>query len=250
MAIPGKEIYRSHDEYGPVQVYDDGNKRYLAFGNEDQQSCSLKAEPYRLQHDYTQAMLLSLLFVDPKEVIILGLGGGSMVSALLHHIDDLNIRAVELRPAVADIAYQYFQLPRDPRLEIVIDDACDYVAGSQIQKADIIFGDLYDSEGLHTGQLQSTFICDCNRILSDKGWLVLNCWQDHRGESRALQALKTLFSDVRVCNTPEGNWIILAGKQRSPHSDKQLNQRARELSGKLGFSLTSLLNRLSKPNKR
>ena len=60
----GKELYRYYDEYGPLQVFDDGNKRYLSFGDGDEQSCQLKSDPLQLQHDYSRAMLLVLLFVS------------------------------------------------------------------------------------------------------------------------------------------------------------------------------------------
>ncbi len=60
MSLPGKEISRSYDDYGPVIVMDDGNKRYMAFSENDEQSCLLKSEPYLLQHDYCRAMMLVL----------------------------------------------------------------------------------------------------------------------------------------------------------------------------------------------
>ena len=56
MPVPGKEIFRSHDQYGQVQVYDNGNKRYLAFGSSDEQSCQLKTDPAQLQYEYSRAM--------------------------------------------------------------------------------------------------------------------------------------------------------------------------------------------------
>ena len=48
MSITGKEIKSIIDEYGLIQVFDDGNKRYLAFGFNDEQGCILKSQPQNL----------------------------------------------------------------------------------------------------------------------------------------------------------------------------------------------------------
>ena len=41
----GREIHRRYDEFGPLLVFDDGNKRFLSFGTADEQSCQLKKNP-------------------------------------------------------------------------------------------------------------------------------------------------------------------------------------------------------------
>ena len=61
MKSSAQEIHRSYDELGPIQVMDDGHKRYLAFGTDDEQSCQLIHQPHLLQHEYTRAILLALL---------------------------------------------------------------------------------------------------------------------------------------------------------------------------------------------
>lgn len=71
-----KLSYQAQDEYGTVTVYDDGDCYILSFAAHDEQSRCLKAAPHILQYDYTQAMLLVLLFCRPKRVLLLGLGGG------------------------------------------------------------------------------------------------------------------------------------------------------------------------------
>src|SRR2546430_1254668 len=132
----GKEIYRTYDEYGPLQVFDDGPKRYLSFGDGGEQSCVLKAEPFLLQHDYTRAMLLPLLFSRPGDAILMGLGGGALPACLHHNLSDAQLRVVELRHAVIKLAYRYFQLPRDERLQVINCDAGEFVDAETTQKTD------------------------------------------------------------------------------------------------------------------
>lgn len=243
MSLPGKEIHRGYDEFGVIRVLDDGNKRYLSFGDVDEQSCWLKSEPFIPQHEYVRAMMLVLLFCEPKRCISLGLGAGSLNSCLHASFPSLKQEVVELRSGVIDAAYKYFQLPRSKRLVLHHMDAKDFLQSVESKKADIIFSDIYGADGLDEQQLQPDFIDECYYRLKPEGWLVLNCWRDHRG-TEALQLLKTMFVDVRSCQTQSGNWVILAGRHKNTVSLKQLKIQARDLVKQLGFSLSTPLSKL------
>ena len=240
----GKEIYRHHDEYGPLVVWDDGNKRYLGFGEDDEQSCQLKSDPFLLQHDYTRAMLLVLLFIKPDKVTLLGLGGGTLVTTLHQYLPELVVTAVELRFHVIKIAQRFFQLPRTQRITVLTEDAGDFLRREQCDKPDVILADIYDGDGVDSQQTESWFVEGCYQQLSDNGWLVMNCWRQHRGEQSLIHTLSTLFADVRACATAEGNWVILAGKRKSTKNSAQLKTDAKQWSKVLGFSLLPALARL------
>ncbi len=242
----GKEIYRHHDEYGFLQVFDDGNRRYLAFGENDEQSCQLKSAPFQLQHDYSQAMLLVLLFRQPSNMILFGLGGGTLATTLHQYLPGLTLRVVELRPQVVEVAYRFFQFPRSKRVEVSIEDASEFLEAGCANKADLLFSDMFGEEGLDLQQTQPWFIKRCCDFLKEDGWLVLNCWQEHRGDQELLAALKDCFDDVRACTTVEGNWVILAGKKANHSSAAQLKSLAKKWSKVLGYSLSSSLGRLQK----
>lgn len=244
MSLPGKEIFRTYDDLGPIQVFDDGNKRYLGFGSGDEQSCLMKTAPQLLLHEYARSMMLVLLFHNPKNVTFLGLGGGSLVSCVYHHFPSSVLKVVELRQKVVDTAYRFFQLPRDERLDVSVMDAGRYLKKVKRGSSDLIFCDLYGPDGLDEQQLEPVFIERCYDLLSDDGWLVLNCWQNHRGEAEGLRSLMDWFPETKVCSVPGGNWTILAGKQSKELSNKKLEEKAKALSETLGFSLSSSLKRL------
>lgn len=250
MAIPGKEIHRSYDSFGPVQVMDDGNKRYLAFGSDDEQSCQLKLQPTQLQYEYTRAMLLALLLVDqPQKVLTLGLGGGSLAGCIHSHWPQIQVTAVEIRRSVIDIAHRYFQLPLCERLNVIEADAADFLREQEMNPQagggfDLVFSDIYGADGVDDLQLQERYLDQCFECLSDGGWLVLNCWREHRGEADFIEVLKERFADVRMCLTQSGNWILLCGRRQAKLSDKQLRQQARELGSELGFSLMTPLSKV------
>ncbi|WP_221793072.1 spermidine synthase [Oceanobacter mangrovi] len=241
------EIHRRIDELGLIQVFDDGNKRYLSFGTADEQSCMLKQDPLQLQHDYSRAMLASLLmFADqsPAHITMLGLGGGSLPRVMHHLLPEAEIAIVELRKAVADIARQFFYLPRNGRLQIHIEEAGEWLDQAEAGQCQWLMSDLFLADGLDQQQLQQQFIERCYRHLAPGGWLVLNFWREHRDEPLWLWQLKQRFPEVLHATTKDGNWILWAQKPLLEDaaeplllSEKTLRQQAKELSTAAKFNL-------------
>lgn len=237
-------LIQVEDEYGPILIYDDGECRQLAFAEQDSQSRMLKASPHILQYEYTQAMLLVLLFCQPKRVLLLGLGGGSLLTTLHHLIPGIQLTAIELRQQVIDLANQYFRLPRGKRISVQCDDAARYLSSSTDRKVDIIFTDLYHASAADPSQLQAEFIQHCAQRLKNDGWLVINGWNEHRENSVFLQALRTEFSDIRTVLTGSKNWVLLAGKVADTQNANQLKEQACQWSNQLGYPLARHLARL------
>ena len=233
------------DEWGTVTVKDDGIYRVLAFGSGDEQSRLLKHQPHWLQHEYAQAMFLVLLFKTPARVLLLGLGGGCLATALHHQLKGVHITAVELRPIVIELATQYFHLPYGKRMQIIQGEASDWLLTGIARKVDIIFTDLYQLQGADQAQFQSEFIANCVKQLKPEGWLVINAWTEHQSSTTLLDKLKQHFTDIRTLNTASHNWIIIAGRVPNTDTHQVLKQRALELSKALGFSLNAHLNRLT-----
>jgi spermidine synthase len=244
MPVPGKEIYRTYDEYGPIQVFDDGTKRYLSFGEGDEQSCILKAEPFLLQHDYTRAMLLPLLYGTPRDIILAGLGGGALVNCLHHHLPELQLRVIELRHSIVKIAYRYFDLPRSERLVLIEQDISEFLDEADIAKTDIFFSDIYGAEGMDPQFFQPWYIEACARLLNDDGWLVLNCWEEQRGDHDTLEAIADNFAEVYTCTVPSGNWIIMASKRAGAMTENVLKEQAKLQSKQFGYAVSENLYRL------
>lgn len=244
MPPSGKEIYRTQDELGLIQVFDDGDARYLSFGEDDEQSCVLKAHPFIPQYDYIQAMLLPLLYRRPRDVILLGLGGGALASFLFRHYPQTTLRAVELRQAVIDIAHQFFNVPYDQRLQIFAMEAGDFIRDPALTKTDLILCDLYDGDGMDERYFQPWFIERAAELLNDNGWLVINCWEEHREDFDTLGAITQYFAEVYTCTVDTGNWVVMASRARNHLDPKKLLSQADAQSKKFGFPMRDNLNRL------
>jgi spermidine synthase len=194
----GKVLYRTEDDVGSIIVTQRGNKRLLNFGSRLEQSSVLMGKPWYLIHEYTQIMLLGLLFVDARHMTLLGLGGGGLAHCLSHFFPQSGIRVVELRQAVIDIAYEWFDLPRLENMLVVNDDALHYLSNLEPGTTDIIFSDLYEAEGMAACQAQQEFIIACYHALSEAGCLVINFHHKPHPGSLQMNTIEHFFSDIIV----------------------------------------------------
>jgi spermidine synthase len=257
--LPGKEIACLYDNQGPVRVFDDGNKRYLSFGAGDEQSCMVKTNPGFLQYDYNRAMILVMLLCQPTNIVVLGLGGGTLPNCLLRNFPEVLITVVELREVVINIASKYFALPNDERLNVINDNALDYLQKHGLQKHgllqrelqqhealtyDVLFSDLFIAEGLEARQLTENFIENAKRALTADGYLVINALEEYRTEKVLNTLLGQHFKTVYENITDDGNWVIIATNGSDKVKPKSLYGSAKQLSEMLGFSLMGHLKRL------
>ncbi|WP_394229585.1 spermidine synthase [Shewanella colwelliana] len=236
-------LHRADDEIGPLIVLENKEIRMLSFGDNDEQSKLLKATPHIPQHTYLQAMLLVLLFIKPKRVIILGLGGGGLIHALRQFDTGIKVTAVELRASVIEIAKRFFQLPIGKKLSLVHQDAAHFLEEKDHKKADVIFADIYGADGVDESQLSDSFISNASMMLKSDGYLVLNCWKEHSQNRELLSLLQAHFAEVRACLTGGGNWVVIAGKVTRDISASALKTNAQQLSQKLDFQLGRSLTR-------
>jgi spermidine synthase len=207
------EIFRTSDEHGNIIIYELNKFRMMTFDSSSEQSKIRIGDPMFLDHEYIQAMLLPLLHINPKHVTLLGLGGGSLASCLYYVYFDVKLVAVEWRKAVIDIAYDYFYLPRDERLEVNHNEAGSWMEYSEDQSTDLILSDLFHALGVNEIQLENNFFENCHRTLRDTGWLVLNYHVKPKAESSALNHLCQLFPAIFTLQVNSGNWVLLASKQ-------------------------------------
>lgn len=245
--MQGIRITERHDPFGPIQVYDDGLFRVLRFGDGGEQSRIDLQHPHIPVYQYTQSMLMALLFQPtPQQATVLGLGGGMLVHALHHYDSSLAIDVAELRATVAEIAQSHFMLPQTGQLTIHIADAHQFLADSNTPTS-LIFADIYSDEGMADDQLSESFIGHCHRLLDANGILVLNLWDEGRCiHPLAQQRILEQFGDHSLClPVPGGNLISFSFKGGCPDiQPRRLQATASRLAKKLHFPARKLLNAL------
>ena len=228
-SLMGKELYRIEDELGKMVVTQRGNRRILSFDSMLEQSSVLMDKPYYLMHEYSQVMLLGLLFAEARHITLLGLGGGGLAHCVNHFFPGIIVQVVELRQTVIDIAYQWFDLPRDSCLKVKHAEAAYYVSGAQSASTDIIFSDLYEANGMAECQNNLRFIENCFTILTNKGCLVLNFHELPNCQSALLKLIIKLFPLVFIHKVSTGNNILFCTKNSQTMSEEELINKAESL---------------------
>jgi spermidine synthase len=193
------------------------------------------AEPDRIAAPYMAAMMRFVLFEPaPHDVLMLGLGCGLQASFIHRHLPRTRVTAVEIDPAMRDIAHRHFGLPpEDERLAVVIGSAHAYVA-ERTACCDVILSDAYDqSHTLAAGG--GAFYRDCRRALRPCGILALNlAWIEIAPH---LRALRQLFEMIVALPINPVQSVVLAFC-RTPRLDgKTLQRRARAMEERLRLEL-------------
>ena len=189
-------IYRSSPPPG-ITVADDGYRRSLYLDGDSMQSCMLLNDPAGLVMEYSQAMMCALLFQrTPARVLLVGLGGGSLVKFLLRTCPGAEIEVAEINPEIVEVAQHFFQLPEDSRLRITLAPGEDVViqrlaTGSRY---DLLLLDAFDDHGPARALLDEQVLRGCRRLLGPRGVFAMNLWNRPRDNFPALHAaLNTVF---------------------------------------------------------
>lgn len=252
----GTVIHRSQDSRGIIEVVDDGVTRSLHFGNAVRQSATDSSRPEYLVLTYTRAMMSSLLFKpSPCNVLLIGLGGGSLAKFLLHHFPHCTIDAVEHRELVAKLAHGYFLLPEDQRLRIHIADGAEFVQHKASVSSgcyDLILVDAYDNAGMDNNMGEKLFLHACYALLTTDGLLAINLWgRDQPRYDQTRRTLQQCFSAKPLLLPAEGTTNVIAmALRRANHKSslKTAEARAKILEYQTGLELVRFSRTLRKQN--
>lgn len=167
---------RRADDDG-LEVTEERGTRLLHLGSRAIQSAMRVSRPWDLELAYTRAMMGCLMFnPTPQEVLMIGLGGGSLAKFIRKHLPPTRVTAVEIDPRVIAAARTHFELPPDDEtLKVVEADGALYVR-QHSGSADVILLDGFDAGNQVEALATQTFYAACRRVLRPGGVLVVNLW--------------------------------------------------------------------------
>jgi spermidine synthase len=232
------------DGWGKPRVDEAGGVCSLTFGGGVVQSSMRLAEPYELDLGYTRAMMGFLLFcAEPRHILIVGLGGGSLSKYCYRHLPEARLTSLEINPDVIALRERFRVPPDDERFGVVQADAAAYLAPGNVE-ADVILLDGYDAEGLPDRLCTESFYAECWRALSEQGVLVVNLWGIDRHREAYLRRLRRVFGGRvwwgQSCDS--GNLIAFALKSEHYYPQwSRLLSRARQLDQQLGLDFAALV---------
>jgi len=107
-------------------------------------------------------------------ILLLGVAGGSVVKTLVNEIEYKGkITGVEIDPEIIQIANQYFNLHQIEQLNVVIDDAFEFVLKTK-EKYDLIIIDIFEDTNMPNFLFEKFFTDRICAILKENGFVLFN----------------------------------------------------------------------------
>ncbi|PJD93562.1 MAG: hypothetical protein CK424_01815 [Legionella sp.] len=220
--VIGTCIYKSSE----LSVYQNPLYRWLMFQDQTHfQTLLHRHHPHKPVLQYLHPFTIALR-LQPGPTCLLGLGGGAIAHLAAPHLAAYSMVAIEASREVITLASRYFMTNTIKNLNILHQDAYDYVSQSTNLYQHILI-DIYTSEGFPASCAAIDFFEHCQRLLTFKGILALNLVNIHQ-EFAILQHIRDVFKHATVCIPVPGsaNMIVLACSsqthlmsliQQSPH---------------------------------
>jgi spermidine synthase len=251
--MPKWRLRKPAEDAKTVYVSEKFGVRSLHIGSDTVQSAMRLARPNDLELSYTRSMMACLLFqAAPQNVLMIGLGGGSVAKYVYHQFPEARIRVLELDPQVLAIARQCFLVPADDaRFQVIVGDGAEYMERRDA-RADLIMVDGYDAES-HVEELATReFYGHCRARLAPGGMLVVNLWGGDRQFNEVLKRIEDAFPDGSLCLPARKPGNVIAFGFRDPPGAlvwADLESRAVELEQRHGMEFPLFVTGLRTMNR-
>lgn len=240
------------ESYPKPFVIDDGKSRFLYFNVRLMQSEMSLKTPNDLMLRYTQKMMAFLLFHPrPKRIVLIGLGGGSLVKFCHHRLPGTQMTAVELNPEVISWRDTFLLPPDGPRLQILEADGADYLEHTE-KGIDALLVDAFDKTGFAPSLANREFFENAFAKLAGNGVLVINLAGEKDSYAGLIGEAMHVFDDqVIVISVPDdGNHVLYAFKER--HFEPRwrwLHSFAKELRANHGLDFPAFAQKMERSTK-
>ena len=195
-------------------------ERRMHFTNDATQSAMLLADPDALIAQYMRKMMAFLLFCpNPKHVVMIGLGGGSLPKFCYRHLTRSRITVVEINEVVIAMRDEFCVPKDDERFRVVHDDGARFIQRLD-ETMDVLLVDAFDADGIALSLAKSDFYFSASRQLSEDGVLVMNLWGPCERFVDNLAQVRAAFGDtlLLVPVSGEANVLLFAFKKAIPRS--------------------------------
>ena len=198
--------------------------------------------PLHLVSEYTQAMMLGLVWQNqPKKVYIAGFGGGRIPLVMHHYLPETIIECADVDAIAISAATQCFGVQFDDRLTVAIQDGRKYIEQQNpdikydIIMIDVFFGNGYSSHRLATKEFYEL----CKKHLSSAGVVLVNLLQRDEFYAEKVKTFQSVFSQVYVCPWKDINSVLIGTNGPILEKD-EIVSRAKYLQDghEFSFSLT------------
>lgn len=239
VAAHSNVVHEERSLYRNIIVDETGDLRCLKFNtksSQTSQSCMYKNNPDKLVFNYTKLTFASLLVTDnPKNVLIIGLGGGTLSNVIHALYPAAKIHNVEIDPAVLKVARNYFNFIENDVVTSSVQDGRIFIKRAAIkkQKYDWIILDAFNGDYIPEHLLTKEFFEEVKSVLAEGGVIAANTFSSSKLYEHESATYHAVFGDfINVSRANRSNRIILAGVNSMP-TEAQINQRIKALNPRL-----------------
>lgn len=155
-------------------VHEDERTVSLHFDMSETQSRMRRDDPTALELDYTRAMMGFLVIApEPRSMLMIGLGGGSIAKYCHKHFPAADITVVESNRHVIALREVFFVPPDGRRFRVAHADGAAFVAASK-RSYDVVLVDAFTHAGQPAGLCTPDFYAQCRALLTPDGALAVN----------------------------------------------------------------------------
>ncbi len=243
---------RRRPEHTAVEISERDGVRYLHLGGPAVQSAMRVKDPFALELEYTRAMMAFLLFrPEPRDIVLIGLGGGSLAKFVHRHLPGSRLTALEINPEVVAAARAYFLLPPDDaRLSVLTADGAAFVH-QHPDSQDVLLVDGYDARRIVEDLASPEFYRACKAMLRPGGVAVFNLWGSDDHFPRYFDRLARAFGEhvLQLPSEKKGNIVVFAFRKPLPQAGADfLSGAAQRLDAGLGLGFEGLVARMCRWN--
>lgn len=247
--LSSEEIARrlKHGELEQPYILETASERRLHFTHDSIQSVMRLDDPDALTVAYTRKMMAFLLFnPNPKKIVMVGLGGGSLAKFCYRNLPKTRISVVEIDDRVIALREEFHIPSDDHRFRIVCDDGARYISHSS-QPIDVVMIDAFDPVGLAPALAETDFYAHAARRLSANGLLVMNFSGEPDRYITHIKRIRAVIdgSALLVPVIADDNLLLFAFKKRIPlPTTAKYESRAQRLQSRLALEFPRYLRRI------
>ncbi|MDX1490175.1 MAG: fused MFS/spermidine synthase [Pseudohongiellaceae bacterium] len=225
LLVEAETIHEERSLYRNIFVNETGDRRCLMFdaprGERNQTCINTRDEKEMLFHYTRMSMAGLLLNPDPKNILIVGLGGGTVPKALNELYPEAQIDVLEIDQAVVNVARDYFNFVESDKMRVDVVDGRVFIkrAGIQGKKYDFIMLDAFTGEYIPEHMLTQEFLEEVKAIMTPDAVLVANTFTTSNLYAHESETYKAVFGEFFNFKLPgTGNRVIIATLQELPAS--------------------------------
>lgn len=209
------------------------NEKHLKQGGMDVRN------PDRLVFEYYRMSLIALAFLDvePKDILVVGLGAGSVPKYLNRYFPAASIDVVEIDPDVVAIAKKYFLFKENDRMKVQVNDGRMFIKRTK-KKYDLVFLDAYRNGGIPFHLTTKEFLLETKKILKPGGVVTSNILSPSSNafHDAMIVTYRNAFEHLHLFVGDEsGNYIFVATDHTKDKQVKEIRERAKRIAQEKRF---------------